>query len=58
MGYYRDGVVYFKAEIAETVNKYLLRVALEECAHHVTEATDMSRDFQDYLIACCVEMKA
>ena len=58
MGYFRDGVVYFKAEIAETVNKYLLRVALEECAHHVTEATDMSRDFQDYLIACCVEMKA
>jgi len=26
--------------------------------HHVTEATDMSRDFQDYLIALLREMKA
>ena len=50
MGFYRDGVVYFKEDIATAVNKYLLQTALEEVAHYVTGATDMSRDFQNFLI--------
>jgi len=58
MGFYREGVVYFKEDIATAVNKYLLQTALEEVAHYVTGATDMSRDFQNFLIQIIVEMKA
>jgi len=58
MGFYREGVVYFKEDIATAVNKYLLQTAMEELAHHVTGATDMSRDFQNFLIQVIVEMKA
>jgi len=36
MGFCRDGMVYFKEDIATAVNKYLLQTALEEVAHHVT----------------------
>jgi len=54
----RDGTVYFKEDIATAVNKYLLQTALEEVAHHVTGATDMSRDFQNFLIQVLVETKA
>lgn len=57
MGFYREGVVYFKEEIATAVNKYLLHAALEEIAHHVTRATDASRDFQNFLIQFAVEVK-
>jgi len=56
MGYYRNGVVYFKEDIATAVNKYLLQTAFEEVAHYVTGATDMSRDFQNFLIQCIVEI--
>jgi len=56
MGFYREGVVYFKEDIATAVNKYLLQTAMEEVAHYVTGATDMSRDFQNYLIGCFVEL--
>jgi len=58
MGYYCDGMVYFNESVAGALNKYLLRVAVEEVAHFVTGATDMSRDFQDYLIQCLVEVKS
>ena len=58
MGYYRDGVVYFKEDIATAVNKYLLQTAFEEVSHYVTGATDMSRDFQNFLIQCFVELAA
>ena len=57
MGYYRDGMVYFKDDIATAVNKYLLQTALEEVAHYVTGATDMSRDLQNFLVQCIVELK-
>ena len=57
MGFYRDGVVYFKEDIATAVNKYLLQTALEEVAHYVTGATDMSRDFQNFLVQVIVEIK-
>ena len=58
MGFYREGIVYFKEDIATAVNKYLLQTALEEVAHYVTGATDMSRDFQNFLIQVIVESKA
>ena len=58
MGFYRDGMVYFKEDIATAVNKYLLQTAVEEVAHYVTGATDMSRDFQNFLIQVIVEIKA
>ena len=58
MGFYRDGMVYFKEDIATAVNKYLLQTAMEEVAHYVTGATDMSRDFQNFLIQVIVEIKA
>jgi hypothetical protein len=48
-------VVYFKEDIATAVNKYLLQTAFEEVAQYVTGATDMSRDFQNFLIQCIVE---
>jgi hypothetical protein len=35
-----------------------LQTALEEVAHYVTGATDMSRDFQNFLIQVIVEIKA
>ena len=57
IGYYREGVVYFKEEIATAVNKYLLHTALEEVTHYVTGATDMSRDFQNFLVQFAVEIK-
>ena len=57
MGFYRDGTVYFKEDIATAVNKYLLQTALEEVAHYVTGATDMSRDFQNFLIQIIVEIE-
>jgi len=57
MGFYRDGTVYFKEDIATAINKYLLQTAMEEVAHYVTGATDMSRDFQNFLIQVIVEIK-
>ena len=57
MGFYREGMVYFKEDIATAVNKYLLQTALEEVAHYVTGATDTSRDFQNFLIQVIVEIK-
>ena len=50
------GAVYFKEDIATAVNKYLLQTALEEVAHYVTGATDMSRDFQNFLTTWIVEV--
>ena len=54
MGFYRDGTVYLKEGIA---GKYVLRVALEEVVHYVAGATDMSRDFQNFLTQTIVEIK-
>lgn len=60
-GYYRDGKVYLNASLAPVggslcLSAHLLKVALEEIAHFVTEATDNSRDFQDYLLEITVKM--
>jgi hypothetical protein len=57
MGYYEDGTVYFREDIASGNNKYLLKTALEECVHHVTRAGDNTRDIQNYLVDMVVNMK-
>ncbi len=56
MGYYADGVVHIREDIASGDNKYLLKTALEEIAHHVTQAGDGSRDFANFLIDMVVEI--
>lgn len=56
-GFYNDDTVYINKSCADNgINKFLLKVALEEVAHHITDATDMSRDFQDYLLKLVVEL--
>jgi len=56
MGYYEDGTVYIREDVTE--GKYGLKIAFEEVVHHVTGATDNSRDFQQFLIDCFVEVAA
>lgn len=55
-GYYRDGIVYINADLAEGTSNRLCKVALEELAHYVTGATDNSRDFQNYLLDLAVKL--
>ena len=54
MGYYEDGIVYIREDVTE--GKYGIKVAFEEVVHYVTGATDNSRDFQQFLIDCFVEV--
>lgn len=63
-GYYRNGEVFINADLAgdccvvggrNALSHRLLIVALEELAHYVTEATDNSRDFQNYLLDVAVK---
>jgi len=56
MGYYKDGTIHLREDIASGENKYLLKTALEEVAHHVTGAGDNSRDIQNFLIDMIVEI--
>jgi hypothetical protein len=56
MGYYKSGTVYLREDIASGENKYLLKTALEEAAHHVTGAGDNSRDIQNFLIDMICEI--
>ena len=58
MGFYRDGMVYFKEDTATAVTKYLLQTALEEVAHYVTGAGDISRDLQDFAFKFATEAKS
>lgn len=64
-GYYRDGEVFINRDLAgagfltagrSALSDRLVKVALEEVAHFVTEATDNSRDFQDYLLEVAVKL--
>jgi hypothetical protein len=64
-GYYRDGVVYINSDLGGSasvkggraaLSNRLLKVALEEVAHWTTNATDNSRDFQDYLLDLAVKL--
>ncbi len=52
LGFYRNNVVYIHSDIIPVVDDWpqmLKATMLEELAHHVTQATDMSRDLQDWL---------
>jgi hypothetical protein len=62
-GYYRDGTVFINSDLAgkgfqiagvDALSNRLLKVALEELSHFVTEAQDSSRDFQDFLLELAV----
>lgn len=62
-GNYRDGVVFINSDLAPAgavevcnLSNRLLKVALEECSHFSTGATDNSRDFQVYLLELAVKM--
>lgn len=48
LGFYRDSTVFIREDIASAESAMLYRVVLEECVHHCTGASDMSRDLQDY----------
>ena len=41
---------------ADALSDRLVKVALEECVHHMTQATDNSRDFQDFLLDLAVKL--
>lgn len=65
-GYYRDETVYIHEDLGGTasivagrdaLSDRLIKVALEEVAHHVTQATDNSRDFQSYLLDLAVNLR-
>ena len=57
LGLWNGGVVYInKCLLGAGVSKELYAVALEECAHHITKATDNSRDFQEFFIQTCVKL--
>lgn len=47
-GYWRDGTVFLDNALVPGQSVNLLKVSLEEVAHHVTQAEDNSRDFQDF----------
>ncbi len=64
-GNYRDGVVFINADLAgsgsvvagsQALSDRLLKVALEETVHYLTNATDNSRDFQDFVLDLAVKL--
>ena len=64
-GFYRDGTVFIHEDLGGTasivagrqaLSDRLLNVALEEISHHVTQATDNSRDFQNFLLDVAVKL--
>jgi hypothetical protein len=58
MGYYEDGTVYLRDDLADNINKYSLKVLLEECVHYVTGSADLTRDFQNFAFDFAVEFLA
>lgn len=52
LGFYRDNGVYINRCLlsATETSPELFAVALEELGHHITKATDNSRDFQEFFI--------
>ena len=52
----KDGVYFANDHVSGGVTKMVLKTALEECVHWVTEATDSSRDFQDLVLRMVVEL--
>ncbi len=58
MGYWESGTneIFIREDISTAVNKYTLKVALEEAAHYITGATDNSRDLQQFAFDMIVEL--
>lgn len=56
MGLWHEGKIYVNIDFADAMNNSLYDIVLEEVAHHVTQATDGSREFANYLIAITREM--
>ena len=64
-GFYRDGTVFINSDLCRgwldrgrtaALSDRLVHVALEETAHFVTNATDNSRDFQNFLLDLAVKL--
>jgi major membrane immunogen (membrane-anchored lipoprotein) len=64
-GFQRDGLVFINSDLAgsgsvvagrQALSDRLMKVALEEVVHHVTGATDNSRDFQDFVLDLAVKL--
>lgn len=65
-GFYRAGIVYINRDLAggdasllagsKALSDRLLKVALEEIAHHTTQSSDNSRDFQDYALEVAIRL--
>lgn len=55
LGFYRPGedAVHIRDDLGGRIAR---TVALEECGHYITGATDMSRDFQDFFINLVCEL--
>lgn len=65
-GFFRDGTVFLHEDLGGTasivagpqaLSDRLLHVALEEVSHFVTNATDNSRDFQNFLLDLAVKLR-
>jgi hypothetical protein len=56
LGFYRQNKVFVNTDIAGGMTQQLLVTVAEEVTHHVTGATDNSRDFQDYLLNLMVKI--
>jgi hypothetical protein len=50
LGYWVNDEIYINEDISQAESNSLLDTIMEEVAHHVTRATDGSRDFANYLI--------
>lgn len=55
-GYWLDGTVYINEDVSQNTNNSLMDTVVEEVAHHITKATDGSRDFANFLIRMSVEL--
>lgn len=57
-GYYRDETVFIRDDIVNTnePSALAIKVAMEEIVHFCTNATDNSRDFQNYLLDLVVSL--
>lgn len=54
-GYYRDNGIYILRDIAN-VSFMLTQTVIEEISHHVTGASDCTREFQDYAFRLAATM--
>ncbi len=55
-GYYKDGTCYIRSDIKDDPGLMLLQTVLEEVSHHVTGATDNSRDFQEFAFKVAAQL--